>query len=510
MFNAFSGNEGKPLLPLGEGTTTRRLSGSKCSMAIHLDNHFTNRIYNSSSSLSGHVKIDAFKETPFDKIQILFLGTSKTRMEGVRGPHTTAHTFLKLEMPISASSYPARRIYKAGQTYSIPFNFIVPNQLTINACNHNIDSAAVHDSHLCLPPSLGPWSGKDDFSPEMARVEYTVIARVLAEEDDNGKRAKILEDSHPVRVLPTHDELPPLHITPNDKLYKMSKTKTLRKSLLTGKIGKVTLTARQPGAIMLSPDATSASTTKVHIDLVFDPTSSHSLPPSVTGTSSKITAVTYYSAGAINGFPNMGDWIRAFGAESRGSYPSSTTLAASHVESFRWRQNIRLETRRGSTLSTNTVSTDGTDWVSDTERSGHGSDLDRRRGSKDSTKELSPVYHTASLQVPVELPVNKKMFVPSFHSCVMSRVYVLWITISLSCNGNNSNIMLGVPLQVGVQSTEPHIDQASPPSFETAIEEAAADDHLRPRTFSVPNVHFENHALPGYADLIAGRMVVAN
>ncbi|KAF7539035.1 hypothetical protein G7054_g2450 [Neopestalotiopsis clavispora] len=492
------------------GDVTQMFTGTKSNMTIQIDNHFANRIYSSSSSISGHAKIQVARDTPFNQVQILFLGTTKTRMDGVRAPHSTSHTFLKLEMPISDSSYPSSRIYRAGQIYDIPFHFVVPSQLTINACNHKVDSPAVQETHLSLPPSMGPWSGQDDMSPEMARVDYSIVARVLAEEDRHGKRAKILEASQAVRVLPAHAEHPPLAIGPKDAVYKMSKSKTLRKSLLSGKTGRVTVSAKQPGAVMLGPDGTSASKTQAHVDLVFDPASAQSLPPKVTGVSTKVTAMTYYCNGAINSFPNMGDWTRVYGSDSRGSYPTTTSISTTQIDDCTWQQTLKGEMRRGSTYSADTASTNGSDILSDTDRSNHGGEPSSRRGSKDSTKYASPVYHTTSLKIPVELPTHKKMFIPSFHSCIASRAYVLWITVSLSCSGNNYNIMVGVPLQVGVESTDAVLESLEPPSFETAVQEAEIDEFLRPRSLIMPDVVFERHGLPGYADLMSGRMVMAN
>lgn len=490
------------------GDVTQMFAGAKSNMVIQLDNHFANRVYTSSSPISGHAKIQVFKDTPFDKVNILFLGTTKTRMDGVRAPHSTSHTFLKLEMPIEDSSYPINKVFRVGQTYDIPFNFVVPNQLTINACNHKVDSPAVHDSHLILPPSMGPWGGLDDMAPEMARVDYSVVARVLADEDRSGKHARLLEASQQIRVLPAHPEQPPLAISSKDTVYKMSKSKTLRKSLLSGKIGKVTVSARQPSAIMLSPDGASASKTHALVDLVFDPASAQSLPPTITSVSTKITATTYYCSGAINSFPNMGDWLRIYGADGRGSYPSTTSISTTQIDKCNWQQNLIGETRRASTYSADTVSTNGSDILSDTDRSSQGGN---RRGSNASSKYASPIYHTARLRVPVELPTHKKTFIPSFHSCIASRAYILWITVSMSCSGNNYNIMMSVPLQVGVEPAGASLlESLEPPSFETAVQEAEIDEFLRPRSLVMPNVAFERHPLPGYADLMAGRMVVAN
>ncbi|KAI1849335.1 hypothetical protein JX265_012104 [Neoarthrinium moseri] len=481
------------------GSLNHRLLGHKSTMKIQLDNYYTNRVYTSSSRLSGHVAIEVGKDTHFDKVQILLLGTSRTRVDNVHHPQLTSHTFLKLEMPIPEASYPIPRLYEAGRIYNIPFNFTIPSQLTINACNHNIDTNAVHENHVCLPPSMGSWGGKDDFSPEMAHVDYSIVARLLGEEGESGKRFRIMEASQSVRVLPAYSEQPPLDITAHDKLYKMSKTKNLRKSILSAKAGTITVSAKQPGAVFLSPDGASASNSKAQLELVFEPASSQTLPPTPTGVTTKVTALTYFSSGAINGFPNMGDWVRSFGADSRGSYPCTTSLKSTAAQPVKWQQHIKHQARRDSGYAS--------DSNSDSE---HSSDQNRRRGSKSSHKGASPIYHTTTLQVPLDLPVHKKMFIPSFHSCILSRVYILWITVSLSTGGSSSSINLALPLQVGVHREDASTNPTGLPSFEVAIEDAEADDHLRPRTLRVPDVEFERHALPGYADVIAGRTAIAN
>jgi hypothetical protein len=498
--STYNESDGSDVSTLGRPSNATLQFGGKPGINIDLDNHYKTKVYTSSSPLSGNLRICTARDTPFDAVQILFLGSSRSRIDGVRGPHATTHTFLKLEMPIAESSYPVPRTYEAGRTYTIPFNFVIPNYLTINACNHHAHTDAVHEHHLCLPPTMRNW-GKDDFTPDMAHVEYSIKARVFRDEEVGGKHMKLMEASQTVKVLPAYSEQAPLNITKNDTLYTMSKTKTLRKSILSSKLGKVTVSATQPPAVMLSADGRSASSVNTQIDLHFEPTSSGSPPPKVIGVSSKVTAMTYYSAGAVNCFPNLGDWHRAFGADARGSYPSTTSLFSTALDAVKWRQNANGQVRRDSGYSS--------DVPSETDHSGSSNDRSRRRRSS-APKNPSQVYHTASLQVPISLPLNKKMFVPTFHSCILSRAYVLWLTVSLSSNGSNTTVTLAVPLQVGVSSTEPLVDNTGLPTFEAAIEEAEADAHLRPRTLYMPDVEFERHVLPGYADLVGGRTVAAH
>lgn len=510
---------------------TRKLSmAMKPTIEIHIDNHYRSKVYTSASTVSGHISINSHRDARFDSIQILFLGNTITRIDGVNIPQATSHTFLKLIMPVPESCYPVPRILEAGRTYIVPFHFVVPRHLTINACNHSVSHDAVRDFHTRLPPTVGFWD-RDDLAPDMSRVEYSIKARVLREDDAEGQLVRLFEASQEIRVLPTYAAEPPLGVTPSDKLYTMSKTKTMRKTILSSRLGKVTVSASQPPAVMLSPDGRSAAATTARLDLRFEPAAGASgdcAPPRVTSVSSKITAVTYYSASGMRCLPNLGDWGRSFGYEGSGSYSNTTSLPSSSLAAPR----VTWERQRPTTTTTQ-VRRDsgyGTDAPSDSDRSGEASEEGSSRRSsttamknfarttrtatktpKSSSKAaMSACHHyTTNLQVPIQLPIEKKAFLPTFHSCITSRAYVLWLTASLSCGGMSTNVTLGVPLQVGVESADPPAaeDPTGLPSFETALREAEADAYLRPRVMSAtPTVQFHhNAALPGYADLMAGR-----
>ncbi|KAK8118480.1 uncharacterized protein PG998_003106 [Apiospora kogelbergensis] len=497
-------------------------------MEVRLDHHYSAKAYTSGSGLSGHVVIRPARDTRFDSLQVLLMGVSQTRLDGVHAPSATQHTFLRLEMPIPDAAYPVPRVYEAGRVYAVPFNFVVPSYLTLSACSHRIESEAVSGHHLCIPPSLGgvPFSSssssssswdRDDMAPDMARVEYTIRARLYRDEELGKKRTRILEASQAFNVLPAFSEQPPLNITPGDSLYTMSKTKSVRKSILSPKTGKVTLTAAQPGAVMLSPDGSTGTATSARIDLTYESSpsssSSHSLPK-VTEVTSKVSAVTFFGSGAIKDLPNMGNWVRTYGAEGRGSYTYNTSLGTTAVEGVEWRKQpiSAAPARRDSGY--------GSDMAAD--HSDHSVPSGRRWSSSSSSSKSSAskpssspsVCHTASIQVPVQLPTHKRMFVPTFHSCIVSRVYVLWLTVTVASGGGSSSAKttLGVPLQIGVEpdgGADPAGDGTRPPSFEAAMEEAEAEAFLRPRTLYVPEVEFERHALPGYGDSVGWRTAAA-
>ncbi|KAK8091172.1 hypothetical protein PG994_000677 [Apiospora phragmitis] len=499
----------------------RKLAPGKAAaaMEIHLDNHYSTKAYTASSRLTGHVAIRPARDMWFDSLDILLLGVTKTRVDGVHAPHTTQHMFLKLSMPVPASAYPAPRVYEAGRAYAVPFEFVVPGYLTLSACSHRTESDAVGGHHLCVPPSLGSWE-RDDMTPDMARVEYSVRARLYREEEMDRTRTKILEATLVVNVLPPFAEQPPLEITPDDSLYAMAKTKSIRRSILSPKTGKVALTAAQPGAIMLSPDGSTATTTSARIDLRYEAASGQASSaaglPKVTEVASKVSAVTFFGGNAIRDFPNMGNWVRTYGVEGRGSYTYNTTLGSTAVGDLEWKQHFSAQARRDSGYCSDVAD-------ADSDHSSSATSNDRRRWSassspshsstlKRTTKPAAPVYHTASLQVPIRIPTQKKTFAPTFHSCIASRVYVLWLTVSVSSGSSTSKTTLAVPLQIGVEDPEtpgPNGEGPRPPTFEAAMEEVEAEEHLRPRTLHVPEVEFQHHVLPGYGDSVGWRTVTA-
>ncbi len=574
----------------------------KPAIDIHIDNHYQAKVYTSGSAISGHVSISPPRDVRFDSVQILLLGTTKTRIDGVSVPQATCHTFLKLVMPVAESCYPAPRVFEAagaaGAAYSVPFYFVVPDHLTINACSHRVANDAVRAYHLRPPPTVGSWD-RDDLAPDMARVEYAIKARVLRDEaaaDGAGAVVRVLEASREVRVLPAHAAEPPLSIAPGDRLYAASRSKAVRRTILSARQGRVTASAAQPRAAMLGPDGrypavaagagagAGADTTSARLDLRFEPAPGGARgdapPPRVSAVSAKITAVTYYSASGVRCLPNLGDWGRSFGCEGgSGSYSSTTSLPSSSLTAPQvvWKKQLQQQQQQhqehSSVAQARRDSGYGSDdGPSDSDRplvGGGGGDADektrersitstttittaktqakrktkeRKSSSSSSSKTGVPApvyYYTASLQVPVRLPTEKKTFLPTFHSCIASRVYVLWLTVSLSCGGgtgSGSSLTLGVPLQVGVESAKSLLDPplppplslslslspSPPPSFETAIEEAEADAFLRPRILSVPDVQFARSSsgggsggggggydvmggLPGYADLVAAR-----
>jgi hypothetical protein len=348
---------------------------------------------------------------------------------------------------------------------------------------------------------MGFWE-KDDMAPEMSQVEYAIKARVLAQPDMDGRPIKLLEGYQHIQVLPAGIEDPPLSLTKNDKAYTLTKTKSLRKSLFSSKIGRITASAAQPSAIAIAADGRTASSSTATVNLHFEPTSSDVPPPKINTVSAKLTATTYFSASPMTKLPNLGLGRHEFSIDQRLSYQTSVSLFSTNVEKVTWRQQIASQARRDSGYSS-----DG---------AANNSDTSENRAANLRTKSRSsPIYHAAALAIPFNIPTTKKMFIPTFHSCLISRVYTLNLTLSVG--SSNTSVSLALPIQMvveGESAVDPMPYDIGLPSFDSvvALQEAQeADEHLRPRTLQIPSAEFQgNSVLPGYEDMARLRRPVAS
>lgn len=490
----------------------------KHDVQIHLQNHFRAKIYTSSSPLSGEVTIAAQRDVRFDNVEIMLLGRSKTRTDGYAAPHESIHTFLKLMMPIPESLYPVPRVLEAGTTLTVPFNFVLPSFLTINACTHTVDTDQVRDHHLCPPPSMGNWE-KDDLSPHMAEVGYCIKARVWRWPETQGHAVRIMEAIKPIQFLPAFAEYAPLSITKNDRLYRMSRSKMIRKNLITAKIGKLTAAGQQPRAVIMQPDGRVGVSTTALIDLKFEPVSADIQSPKITGTSCRIIAHTYYSAGPINNLTNIGDFNTGLVSDRRGVYTKSISLQTEPLGNVTW---FTHEAGRDSGYSSDTATENTTSEENSCAKAERQKKRHRQQKSSSITNIVRPfkqqqqppprqaptpptIYHTTTVQIPVNLPTAAKHFVPTFHSCIASRVYTLHVSLTVASGPTaSSTVSLDLPVQIALGEAvavgahsgwkargEGEGDEGLP-SFEEAVGEAAAvDEILRPRTLGIPGAEAE-------------------
>ena len=181
------------------------------------------RTYSTFDQIKGHVQLKFDKDTLIDDLNIVFEGQAQTYVEKVAsasptiGRTTGKHTFLRVQQPISAESLPDNMIAKADVAYTIPFTFIVPDRLLPYVCSHKVENDEVREAHVRLPPSIGDpmLSGAgnslmDDLSPEMAKICYSVKAKVGKALPSTGRLIDTEEKTTRIRIVPTREEEPPL------------------------------------------------------------------------------------------------------------------------------------------------------------------------------------------------------------------------------------------------------------------------------------------------------------
>ncbi|TVY84147.1 hypothetical protein LSUE1_G003020 [Lachnellula suecica] len=459
-------------------TYARKLSQQgRPDMEIILDDHTDGKIYSTFDAISGRVEITAPHNARFDEIQITLEGTVRTFVENLsptstRSKTTALHKFLKLVMPIPESDYPQPRIAEAGRTYTFPFNFVVPDRLLPRSCNHKCLSEHVHEAHLQLPPSMGDreLSSRDDLSPDMAKIVYGIKVQVVRNREVDNKNVVLVEGLKKLHIVPAVAEAPPLSVGVEDCEYRLSKTKSLKKGLFSGKLGKITVSAAQTNAITLpSPSSEKVQpATTATINLRFDPHETSSQPPRLGGLTTKIKVSTFFAARPAVSIPTQRKILSQFEA-FRGVYDQSISLSSRCVESVAWAQHTPSPeySRRDSASSTS--SSDESDNI---------------HASKPKDKS---VYYTASIIVPITLPCSKT-WIPTFHSCIASRVYTINLNLSIHTPGPGvpaTSVSLHLPVQIAAAGNRSRRATLTPE--EAAAELASANQFFTPRVIEIPD-----------------------
>ncbi|EGU81557.1 hypothetical protein FOXB_07929 [Fusarium oxysporum f. sp. conglutinans Fo5176] len=198
-------------------------------LEINIDGHYESKIYTFGSAISGFVTITAHNQLPFQSLQIDLRGITSTCGHAFQyGTPFKTHAFMQLQMPISASALSISQSLEPGQLYHVPFRFVIPEQLSTTACNHQ--NTAVRERHLRPPPSMGVWD-HDDLAGGSAHVDYVIRGRLVLSKNKRGEE-QYLDQSRSVKVIPALPEQPPLHVRPESSDYCLSQTKTIRKGVI--------------------------------------------------------------------------------------------------------------------------------------------------------------------------------------------------------------------------------------------------------------------------------------
>ncbi|KAK2616290.1 hypothetical protein QQS21_000724 [Conoideocrella luteorostrata] len=403
-------------------------------LRFDLEQHFNAKVYTSGSAVKGRVVLEAFRDVHFDKLEICLIGVSTTQNFLQHESGIVATPFMKLLMPLARNSLPPDEVFRAGNDYSFAFNFIVPFHLTIGACRHKCTSPAVREQHLRPPPTMGFWD-VDDQSPQMTQIRYAISVVATKKYVSEYLPVRVMEGSYMIRVLPAFPEDAPLDITSLDDQYALSKSKTIRKNYVASKLGRLTATAAQPKALMLSPDGHAVTGTSCRLKLAFASTGGDIPPPKINSVSGKLATHTYFDVSFLNRLPNLGN-RRTYEAMSPYEYATSIRLFTLPMGNMSWKE----ERSSLEDFMFSPAEPSSTDQL--------------RRTSAATCPEMSGTSrnYVSDLDIQFTVPDNNKiMYLPTFHSCRISRAYIL--ELSLSLGQTFTTLSLAVPLQIGVEES---------------------------------------------------------
>ncbi|KOS41077.1 hypothetical protein ACN38_g8057 [Penicillium nordicum] len=428
--------------------------------------------YTTGESIDGSITVTVEHETRFEEVEIVFEGVARTTVERASCPGRTGsqQMFLKLRQPIDEMEYPTPRVLESGRSYEYPFTFVVPDRLLPQVCSHPKKNVHLQRSHTMLPPTLGDpilaSNGKtllDDMAPSMSQIAYTVRASVLQKQLVGPGVLAIAGIAKKVRIIPTVEEEPPVEISASPSLC-TRKEKSVKRGTFRGTLGRVVASSSQPKPIQLLPpdgEPTDTVSTVATVNLRFDPVGDEQPPPLGTMTS-KLRVSTFFSAAPWEDFPSTTGM--PFAHIGCGLYTESVPLLTMCVASAQWtKQSTAADTmRRDSTDSSSSDSSTGP-----------------------SSAFTGDTYYTASVVVPVTLP-KSKAFVPTFHSCLMSRIYAL--DLSLTYHTPATNLMTPtISLRVPVQFTsQPKCAEPIKSHLGVTVTQQELEEFFNPRNVTSP------------------------
>lgn len=404
------------------------------------------------------------------------------------------HRFLTLKQPIDEADLPSPQILLAGKKYTFPFFFTIPAHLLPRACPHKVASDYVRETHLMLPPSLGDaelagFGGTllDDLAPDMSKIVYGIKVRVTQLHEGEGKLHILAEKMRKIRVKPAFEEQPPLNIDGNPA-YRPRQEKTIKKGLFKGKLGTLTAQTVEPKTLTI-PGARTIDNkpiaTRARVLLRFDPAEESSTPPRLGCLKTNIKVSTFYASSPRQTFPSRD----SLGYDlTQGVYSENITLSNMCIASAQWEKQPASANpvvtdnlvRRDSGISDCSITT-----TADAFNNGIPTASKSYKGGS---------FYTASILVPITLPTNKN-FIPTFHSCLISRTYSLNLQLSAHAPGvSDPSLNLKVPLQVCAEGSVTGNENARARSAEaTVLQEAQR--MFTPRSVAPPNID----APPEYA-----------
>lgn len=427
------------------------IHGKGVNVAICVDNH--QDTYSTLDSIKGYVSVEAPRDTDFSDVEISLIGKSDVQVElpadsaNLSNWARASQAFLELRQPDVRERYPKDLTLRANTVYNFPYNFVVPDRLLDNSCRHLVSNSAVHRAHSCLPPSLGgktmSKSVRESTSPRTIDIQYAIVAKIRGKGVDvKTQRPDLLvRTERTVSIHPTNPQR--TNGTPISRSERL-----LKKTFLEDHSGTLIMEAIQPGQLNLQPeDGLDGTTATVAVMLRFEPATNASQLPRLDRVDTTLDTFTYYGTKGFANFP--GDRHERLGEFER-VHCRSMKLGSHAFSGVKWsRCDDNGCAAAPSYMESLEPSIARDYWTT---------------ASGPAYKSKSP-YYIARVLVHIQLP-RKHSLAPSFDTCLISRNYVLTISLcgrSCSCSTN-----LQLPLSIAtrslqvIRSSEPELCAASP------------------------------------------------
>lgn len=330
-------------------------------------------------------------------------------------------------------------------------------------------------------PELAGFGGTllDDLAPEMSKISYGIKVRITQVRESDGSLSLLGEKLRKVRVKPAFEEQPPINFDPSEGEYRLRQDKAIRKGLFKGKLGTLTAQSAQPKALVIPGARTTCNdpiTTTAKVLLRFDPAAEDNMPPRLGSLASKIKVSTYYASAPRQGFPIRSALPYDL---TQGVYQESLSLSSLCIASAPWEKHDSTSNpseedsllRRDSGISDCTTSS-----TDDAFNAGILTASKNYRGGS---------FYTAQIVVPITLPMNKN-FLPTFHSCIVSRTYSLSLQLSAHAPGvSDPSLHLKLPIQICAEGSDTGNANARARSAEVLVQQEA-NDYFTPRSVAPP------------------------
>ncbi|KAF1926260.1 arrestin [Didymella exigua CBS 183.55] len=444
--------------------------------------------YSTMDTISGYIEITAPSDTRFEDIDIAFIGTANTFVDRVTttpsltGRTESSHRFLTLRQPVDQSSFSTPRVFEAGRVYKFPFTFNIPERLLPKACTHNVVADPIRDQHLMLPPSFGDpdLSGfgsalLDDLAPEMSKITYGVKVRIAQRGLTDNVIHILAERLKKVRVKPAFEEQAPLNIDGIDE-YRSKQEKTIKKGLFKGRLGTLTAQTMQPAPFSIPGARTTNNkpiATIAKLVLRFDPAEEGTQPPALNSLHTKLKATTFYASNPRHNLPSRTHM--AFDM-SQGVYAQNVALNSLCITKAKWESHSMSSNPAPESLQRRDSG------ISDCSTSSSAAQAFAAGILSPSSNYKNGTFYTACILVPVTL-TEKKNFVPTFHTCLISRIYTLKFEFTPQ---GGSSMSLKVPVQICADGSDTGIENARARSVEAVMYRASAG-MFEPRSVAPPN-----------------------